>query len=291
MVRLGSLDFELKVRGRGTSGSPVIFPSAGWGIDCDLKFAGLEPLFHDHKFMCMVTRGTYPSSRPAKDSHMSSTHMIHDLEMLRLWLGLDNLRLFGHSIGGTISLGYAQLFPDHVSSLLLADSKMLDHDDMATLMDFVRHRSADPRYASSLRALTIAGNFSDPEYPRDDAAYQDLLVMLLPWYFSDPARYTSTYAAVVRSYRPPQNWATIVHDRRNAAEPTPNKALLSKVVAPTLVIVGEADAFCSRAVAEIMHAGIRDSRLVVYQDCGHLPWVEKKDEFYKEVKAWWHQHP
>lgn len=57
--------------------------------------------------------------------------------------------------------------------------------------------------------------------------------------------------------------------------------------APTLIIVGEDDAFCTHVVAEMMHAGIRNSKLIVYKNCGHLPWIEQKENFLDEMRDWW----
>lgn len=291
MVVLGNLDFELPVRGTipnaDQTWTPIIFPSPGWGLDCELKFAGLRPLFENHVFLCMVTRGTHPSGRPADIRNMTSTDMAHDLELLRQWLGLDRLRLYSHNIGGTVALGYAELYPDRVSSLVLVDSKILDHDDTPTLMKFIQGRYADPKYTQSISALMIAANFSHPAYPKNDEEYRSLLLDMLAWYFANPELYQPAFATLVEANAAPQNWATIVHDKRNSLDPTPNKALMGQVVAPTLVIVGEDDAFCTQAVAEIMHAGIRGSKLVVFRECGHLPWIERTDDFLDEVKNWW----
>lgn len=294
MATLGNLDFELQVRGASPNAdrgkTPIIFPSPGWGLDCELKFAGLEYLFKNHIFLCMVTRGTYPSDRPTDIRDMTSTDMAHDLELLRQWLGLDQLRLYSHSIGGTITLGYAELYPDRVSSLVLVDSKMLDHDDTPTLMNFVHDRYTDPRYTTSISALMIAANFSNPAYPKNDEEYRELLLDMLAWYFANPDLHELAFATLVKSNAAPQNWATIVHDKRNILNPTPNKALLGQVKAPTLIIVGEDDAFCTQVVAEIMHAGIENSKLVVYKDCGHLPWIEQKEDFLHEIRNWWNRY-
>ena len=296
LVRLGGLDFAIEVRGRElpagdqASAAPIVLPSPGWGIECELKLDGLEPLFGEHTFLCMTTRGTHPSSRPANDSDMTSTEMAHDLELLRKWLHLHQLRLYAHSIGGTVALGYAELYPDSVSSLVLVEGKMLDYDDTPTLIRFVQERYTDPRYSQAIEALLIAGNFSDPRYPQDDTAYRELFLQLLPWYFADPATYQSPFEEAVRKVTPPQNWVTIVHDKQNMKNPTPNRAYLGRVKAPTLIVVGAQDAFCTRNVATIMHEGIKGSKLVVFDNCGHLPWIERKEDFMQTITQWWNIH-
>jgi len=298
MVQLGDLNFEIKSRGKkypgegimNSAAGPVILPSPGWGLDCELKIAALEPFLQDQLVLCMTARGTYPSDRPPKDCDMTSTDMAHDLELLRQWLGVQQLRLYAHSSGGTIALGYAEMYPDRVSSLVLVSAKMLDHDDTPTLVNFVHQRVNDPRYTDSIAALMVAANFPNPAYPQNDTAFRELLIEMLPWYFANPEVYEPAFAAEVMSRPPPQNWFTIVHDTQNILHPTPNKALLSKVTAPTLIIVGKEDAFCTVPVAEIMHAGILNSELVVYEDCGHLPWLERKDDFTRKLRDWWTNH-
>ena len=136
MTKLGELNFEIKMRGKcsGSLNEPIVIPSPGWGIECELKFAELEPFFDDRCFLCMVVRGTYPSDRPSKDSDITSTEMAKDLDLSRQAIGLHRLSLYAHSIGCTIALAYAEFFPERVSNLALVHSRLLDYDDTPTLI-------------------------------------------------------------------------------------------------------------------------------------------------------------
>ncbi len=53
---------------------------------------------------------------------------------------------------------------------------------------------------------------------------------------------------------------------------------------PTLIIWGREDAIVPVSAGEVYHESIKDSRLVVLNNCGHHPEVEKADDFVRLVK-------
>src|SRR5574340_152532 len=59
---------------------------------------------------------------------------------------------------------------------------------------------------------------------------------------------------------------------------------LHEIRVPTLIVHGRQDGRVPLARAEELHAEIPGSRLVVLEDCGHWPHVEKRTEFVAAVK-------
>jgi len=55
--------------------------------------------------------------------------------------------------------------------------------------------------------------------------------------------------------------------------------LLPKLEMPTLIVVGDQDQFTPLSDAEWMHHGIRNSKLVVIQDAGHVTNMEQPVAF------------
>jgi proline iminopeptidase len=51
----------------------------------------------------------------------------------------------------------------------------------------------------------------------------------------------------------------------------------------TCIVVGTEDALCSVAASEKIHDGISGSALNILEDCGHVSWIEKPDEYVKIV--------
>jgi len=61
---------------------------------------------------------------------------------------------------------------------------------------------------------------------------------------------------------------------RPSYEPT-----LSKLKIPTLIVVGDSDAFTSRSDAELMNSLVAGSELLWLTDVGHMPNLERTGEF------------
>jgi len=59
---------------------------------------------------------------------------------------------------------------------------------------------------------------------------------------------------------------------------------LSEIEAPTLIVVGKDDRVCTLSMAEEMHRLIPNSRLLVLEDCGHIPMYEKREELNRALE-------
>jgi pimeloyl-ACP methyl ester carboxylesterase len=57
------------------------------------------------------------------------------------------------------------------------------------------------------------------------------------------------------------------------------------VKARTLCMFGREDAICFVQEGVKTVEGIEGARLVVYEDCGHVLWIEKEEEFFRDVLA------
>lgn len=74
--------------------------------------------------------------------------------------------------------------------------------------------------------------------------------------------------------------------QRGRAERRDHSEALAAIDCPTLLVVGAEDGFTPVGVAEYMHQRIRDSRLVVIPDAGHIPNMEQPDLFNEALTAY-----
>ncbi|WP_282281624.1 alpha/beta fold hydrolase [Pseudomonas sp. PS02302] len=65
-----------------------------------------------------------------------------------------------------------------------------------------------------------------------------------------------------------------------------SRPTLAQVQVPTLIVVGAQDQLTPPAEAELMAAGIQGSRLVVLDDCGHLPPLELPERTTSLLREW-----
>ncbi len=55
---------------------------------------------------------------------------------------------------------------------------------------------------------------------------------------------------------------------------------------PTLILVGGADFTCPPSQSHILNEGIANSELVIFENSGHLPYVEEAETFFGTVRDW-----
>lgn len=99
-------------------GIPILFIHGGPG-------AGCEPYhrrFFDpavYRIVLFDQRGAGRSTPHASLELNTTAHLVSDMERLRARLGIDRWILFGGSWGSTLSLVYAETFPDRVLGMIL----------------------------------------------------------------------------------------------------------------------------------------------------------------------------
>jgi proline iminopeptidase len=138
-----------------------------------------------------------------------------------------------------------------------------------------------PVLAQDPRRMEAAHAFAQPGPLGTDEDLAALLERILPLYFVDPeGAGVAAAREYVRSHR-------ISRAAQRAVEASdgrfPVRDRLGTVRVPTLVMAGRHDFICSPAQAQIVHAGIRESRLAIFEKSGHFPWIEEPDLFVSTV--------
>lgn len=99
-------------------GAPVLFVHGGPGGGTDPR----QRRFFDparYRIVLFDQRGCGKSTPHASLVDNTTWHLVADMEALRMHLGIDRWMLFGGSWGSTLSLAYAQTYPERVTSLVL----------------------------------------------------------------------------------------------------------------------------------------------------------------------------
>lgn len=184
-----------------------------------------------------------------------------DLAALLDALGIETASVVGLSMGGQIAMAFVQLFPARVTALVLADTfAQLDRPEQRT----GRFETADrivregmEEYAAELLPKMIA-----PASAQRDPAIAEHVSRMMRG--TNPAG----AAAALRGRALRQDYIP----------------LLPSIDVPTLVVVGSEDEFTPVADAERMHAHLPDASVVVIEGCGHMPNLERADEFNERLE-------
>lgn len=258
------------------SGEPFIVLHGGLGLDHTYFRPVLDPLGEIFKLIFIDYRGHGRSGRPPINT-ITYEQIVDDVNELRKFLGYDKVGVIGHSAGGFIALKYAIHHLRNISNLILIDTApAFDYPDEITAI--VKGKNPTPEILATLDApaATTAEGFKQQ------------LRILNPLYFYDLNPELKEEVEKV--------FATMIVNPEVAALDNVLilkynvSSKLSKIEVPTLVLVGEDDFICPPSQAQRMHDSIPNSELIIFERCGHFPFYEVPDEFFRVVSEWFKKH-
>ena len=254
-------------------GPVLVIQAPGWGPTSALLQRFLVPLERNLTVVYFDPRGSGKSSRPTKDTQMSSLDMADDLEAFRSYLGLDKVAVLGHSHGGEIACVFAAKHPEHVSRLVLVSAvppKNPTPEIDAEQKKIYDGLAGTPRYADAVKA-------SREEPPTTAEAFQHWFQRMGPFYWHDVTK------AQALEGLPIDAWAQSAFGKSENQVTFDLVADLKKLSAPTLIIEGKDDLIAPHFVQEGLRNSIPHSRLVVFEQSGHFPMIEEQDKFTQVV--------
>jgi pimeloyl-ACP methyl ester carboxylesterase len=172
---------------------------------------------------------------------------------------LERAHLTGLSLGAVTGMWLAAKYPHKVLSLSLHSA----------------WPKTDPYLRAALEGWQLIAKALDS--PTEMVIKGIFPWCLTPELYAAKPEYIDSLAAFVRS-RPAQPLDAFM--RQSAAVLAHDcLAQLSKITAPTQITFGRRDAVTSTRFAEPLKNGIKNSELVIFEDCAHAPLYEKVDEF------------
>lgn len=166
-------------------------------------------------------------------------------------LGLDMVHIAGNSMGGGIAGLFAATHPEHVRSLLLMDTAAVG---MPTPSEFAK------RVESGENPL-IVRSVSDVDVLFDYCFHRALPVPKV-------AKHIFASEGMSRIDENETIFGHIVEDEAALERE------LGKIEAPTLVMWGKQDRVLDVSVVDVLRRHLATCRTVVYDGCGHLPYME-----------------
>lgn len=177
-------------------------------------------------------------------------------------LKLDSFYVMGNSMGGLIAWNIAAENPEKVKGLVLLGSAGYE-------MDKIKARAVKwLRYPFVVKALERGM----PHSASEDAA-------LRCW--SNDELINPLEVQATNDFWNRQGNIHAAFEIASAVE-EPDTNLVKSISCPTLIVWGEHDEIIPAYHAEKFHRDIANSKLIVYENCGHVPQVEKADQFIKD---------
>ena len=232
-------------------GTPVVLIHA-W-VEAMGCFDRLRPLLPSAlHVIAMDQRGHGGASKPADGYSLAS--LAADIVAFLDALDLPAAVLVGSSSGGYVAQQVAATAGDRVAGLVLVGAPHNLHRHMP-FVDEV-DRLTDPL---------------DPAWVADSLTWFPGLQDVPDWFLSDRVR--DGLAA------PAHVWRNALHGLVEATPPTESGA----ITAPTLILWGERDDLLGRAQGDALAAAIPGSRLVIYEQTGHLVLWERPERVAADI--------
>jgi proline iminopeptidase len=274
LVNVG--DTRLYVAERGSGELPLFVLHGGPGLDHTMFGTYLDALGDVCRLLLVDERGTGRSEASSPET-WTIERQAADVEALAAELGLERYAVLGHSYGAFLALQHAVDFAGRpvatIVSSGLPDARYLERveQQLAAFEPVELREQVTESWAREAHAQT-----------QQEVA--SLLADQLPFHFADPRdpRIEELVAAMGDAvYGPEVLRAAANGDYGHIAV----EDRLGDVTHPVLVLAGRHDRTCSAEAAEAMAAGLPDAQLVVFEDSGHMTFVEENAAYVAAVRT------
>ena len=261
------------------NGIPVLFVHGGPGAGCgkyDRRFFDPEV----YRIVLFDQRGAGRSRPHAELQNNSTQKLVEDIEVIRTTLGIDKWVLFGGSWGSTLSLVYAQTYPERVLGLILRGIFLCRPEDINWFYQEGASRLFPDYWEDFIDQIPEAerGNLLAAYYRRLIGENQ-IQQMAAAKAWSGWEGRTATLKPcqdVVDSFTEPHRALSLArieaHYFMNNSFLEPNQILRDahKLAGiPGVIVHGRYDVICPLDNAHSLHQAWPDSELIIIREAGH----------------------
>jgi pimeloyl-ACP methyl ester carboxylesterase len=231
---------------------PAVILLHGLGANAGIWVANIGPLSAHYHAIALDQIGFGHSDKPLIDYKIAT--FVDFLYGFMQSQKIAKATLVGNSLGGWIALEFAIQHPEMVEKLVLVD------------------------------AAGLSFQTAPPTVNLNPASLDDTKKVLGVVFYNQAMVTDLAVAAVFARHLKDNDGYTIrrvidLFATGNQLE----DAKLSSAHVPTLVVWGANDALLPLSMGERFHAGIGGSKLVSIKECGHIPELEKPEEFNRTV--------
>ncbi len=248
-VKINSIELHYEISGYGP---PVVFIN-GLTMDVNGWLLQVEPFSRKYRTLRYDCRGQGASDKP--DAEYSQELHAEDLKHLLEKLEIPRAHLIGLSNGGMIAQHFALLCPEKTGALVLVDTCSYV-DTMLELIIMSWIRSAETGGSGLRYDVALPYLFSESFTKKN---LDKIMALKSSNSGINPAK------AIINLSK-----ASIRHDLRDR---------VAEIKAPTLIISGDEDILIPPKYSRILREKIKNSTLVTLKGCGHVPPIEKPEEF------------
>jgi len=264
-IEVNGLNIRYWVMG---DGSPIILVH-GLAGSIELWENNIKPISKQHLVYAFDLPWFGHSDKPRVEP--SLCYMARFIKDFMTSQGLEHATLVGNSLGGAICMQFAVQFPDKLDKLILVNSAALGQE---------------VHFILRLMSIPVLGELMSTTSKRSTETFLRQVVFYNPKFVTD--EWLDKILKVARTREARKSSLIITRtsidfrgQRLIKIMPLINK--LPQIRAPTLIIWGAQDKVIPVAHAYVGLKMIPNARLHIFEECGHLPMIERANEFNKLV--------
>ncbi len=259
-IKINGISLNYELNGSG----PAVVLINGLTMDVNGWYLQVQPFSERYTVLRYDCRGQGQSDKP--DGEYSQEMHADDLRSLIDKIGIQKTHVVGISNGGMIAQHFALKYPEKVGALVLVDTcSYID-----TLLEMI--------IKVWIKATEIGGS----EFRYDVA----LPLLFAESFIKKNLELILSMKEISVKNNPPR---PIINLAKGCLKHNVDNRI-GEIKSPTLIIVGEEDILIPIKYSKILNEKIKGSRLVIIKDCGHVPILEKPEEFNKIVLSFLKDH-
>lgn len=208
------------------------------------------------------------------DKHLNLTYTRKNMAELATKFmssqGFNKFIVLGHSMGGEVTLNMAYYHPENISKLILIDST--GYKNILKLPSFIKN-------FNTISEILI--KFSFRNYYFQKLCFKHAFYDKRKF---DENLFNRIYSIVIRIP------IKILYKFGLQGDNIPIKDKIKFIEIDTLIIWGKNDKLVPLKYGEKLNKYLKNSKLVVIDDCGHIPFVEKYDSFINILENYLSHH-
>jgi len=267
-------DTRLNVAERG-DGYPLIVLHGGPGLDHHEFGDYLDPLCDQFRLI-LVDMRAQGKSEMCPETTWTLEQMAKDIVLLADALDLQEYAVLGHSYGAFVALQNAVDFPGAASQTIVSGGI-----PSARFLSVVQENLQKIEPADVREKVIASWDREARVQTREEFA--ELMRDQMPFHFGNPldprlAEYDARTKDTV--YAP----AMLRHFSQNDYGSIEVEDRLKNVTQPVLVCTGRLDRVCTVGAAEAMAKGLPHAELVIFEQSGHMTFVEEPERYLQIVR-------
>lgn len=257
-------------------GKPLIVIHGGPGLTQDYLLPQMYELAKNNLVIFYDQRGCGKSTVDINANTINIESFLNDIEAIRKAFNLDKISVLGHSWGGFLAMQYTIEHPEHVDKLILSNSSPATSDGYALFgQEYMRRMGP---YQEELDKIRSSQGFRDGDSCVMEQFYR--LIFRQYCYIPEKANLLNLWMTSIASLNGAKVSEII---RENVLDKSFNlNNGLKSLKVSVLILHGDVDPIPS-STAQAIHDNIPNSKYILMKNCGHFPYVEDPNTYFKHI--------